>query len=102
MKHTVHLAEEFGPRLSDGEDAYAFRMNSLDRYVSMCDQITLDFTGVRIANSSFVNALVSGLITDHREEVLEKLVFKGCLPTVRVLVEAGIDLGLSKIAEQPA
>lgn len=102
MKHTVQLAEEFGPRLSDGTKAYAFRMNSLDRYISICDEITLDFTGIRIANSSFINALVSGLITDHGEEVLEKVVFKGCLPTVRVLVEAGIDLGLTKIADQRA
>lgn len=102
MKHAVQLAEEFGPRLSDGAEAYAFRMNNLDRYISMCDEITLDFTGVRIANSSFINALVSGLITDHGEQILEKLIFKSCLPTVRVLVEAGIDLGLSKIAEQPA
>lgn len=102
MKHTVRLAEEFGTRLSDGAKAYSFRMNSLDRYISMCDEITLDFTGVRIANSSFVNALVSGLLTDHGEQVLNKLVFKACLPTVRVLVEAAIDLGLSKIADQHA
>lgn len=102
MKHTVHLASEFGPRLSDGEKAYSFRVQSLDRYVDMYEQITLDFTGIRVANSSFINALVSGLIAAHGQSVIDKLVFQGCLPTVRVLVQAAVDLGMSKLEEQPA
>jgi hypothetical protein len=99
MKHTVQLASEFGPRLSDGEKAYSFRVQSLDRYVDLCEEITLDFTGIRVANSSFINALVSGLIADHGQVVVDKLVFRGCLPTVRVLVQAAVDLGMIKHAE---
>ena len=57
----------------------------------------LDFTGVRTANSSFVNALVAGLVEQHGEQMLKLLVFKGCNPVLRVLVEAAIDLGLQKI-----
>lgn len=53
------------------------------------------------ANSSFINALITGLIVDHGEEVVEKLKFHGCLPTVRVLVQTAVDLGLLKADKQP-
>ena len=52
------------------------------------------------ANSSFVNALVAALLEQHGEAVLTKLVFKGCNPVVRVLVEGAIDLGLQKSEER--
>jgi len=102
VKHEIHLREQFGPRLSDGSSAYGFRVSNIDPYLNLpnCDQVVLDFTGIRNANSSFVNALISGLLEQHGEEALGKLVFQGCLPTVRVLVEAAIELGMCKHAER--
>lgn len=102
MIHEIQLREQFGPRLSDGSSAYGFRVSNIDPYLNLpnCDQVVLDFTGIRNANSSFVNALISGLFEQHGEEALQKLVFRGCLPTIRVLVEAGIELGMSKHAER--
>lgn len=96
MKLELNLAEEFGPRLADGERAAEFRMGRIDPYVGLCMQIELDFTGIRSANSSFVNALVSGLIEQHGPQVLERMTFKGCNPVVRVLVESAISLGMDK------
>jgi hypothetical protein len=96
MKLELNLAEAFGPRVSDGERAAEFRMGRMDPYASLCTEIELDFTGIRIANSSFVNALVSGFIEQHGPQVLDRLVFKGCNPVVRVLVESAISLGVEK------
>lgn len=62
----------------------------------------LDFTGVRSANSSFVNTLVSGLFEQHGAQTLGKLVFRGCLPTIQVLVQSAVDLGMIKHAERVA
>lgn len=62
----------------------------------MCEQVVLDFTRVRNANSSFINALVAGTIEQHGQSVLTKLVFKGCNAVIRVLVESAIELGLEK------
>ena len=59
----------------------------------------LDFTGVRSANSSFVNALVAGFTELHGQQGLDRLVFKGCNPVLRVLVESAISLGLEKHAQ---
>ncbi len=102
MNKTIQLADEFGNRLSDGSEAYRFRVSKIDAYVSLdaCDQVVMDFTGIRSANSSFVNALISGLIEQRGAEALGKLVFKGCLPTIQVLVQSAVDLGMTKHAER--
>lgn len=102
MKHEVHLGEEFGPRLSDGAEAYGFRVSSVDPYLNMpmCEQVVVDFTGIRSANSSFVNALISGLFEQHGTETLQKVVFRGCLPTIQVLVQSAVDLGIEKYNER--
>ena len=102
MMHEVHLRDEFGPRLCDGAEAYRFRVSKIDSYLSICDQVVLDFSGIRSANSSFVNALVSGLFEQHGTDALRKLVFKGCLPTIQVLVQSAVDLGMAKHSERVA
>jgi hypothetical protein len=102
MTHEIHLRDEFGPRLSDGSEAYRFRVSKIDPYLAICDQVVVDFTGVRSANSSFVNALVSGLFEQHGAQALGKLVFRGCLPTIQVLVQSAVDLGIIKHAERMA
>ncbi len=97
MNLHLSFAEDFGPQLANGTQALEYRMGRIDPYVDLCDEIILDFRGVRTANSSFVNALVAGLVEHHGEQVLQKLVFEGCSPLLRVLVEGAIDLGLQKI-----
>jgi len=96
MNLSLPLAEDLGPRLSDGCRAAEYRMGRIDPYVGVYEKIVLDFTDVRNANSSFVNALISGTLEQHGEAVLDKLSFKGCTPAIQVLVEAAIYLGLSK------
>ena len=102
MTHEIPLRDEFGPRLSDGTEAYRFRVSKIDACLNLpnCEQVILDFTGIRSANSSFVNALVSGLFEQHGTDALRKLVFKGCLPTIQVLVQSAVDLGMTKHAER--
>jgi hypothetical protein len=97
MNQELRLAEEFGPHLADGNAAAAFRMKRIEPYVEISPRIVLDFNGVRNANSSFMNALIAGLVEQHGRKVLEVLEFKGCIPVIRVLVEGAISLGLRKI-----
>lgn len=102
MNHEVILADHFGSRLSNGEQAFQFRIISIDPYIDMCDQVAIDFTGIRSANSSFVNALISGLFEQHGDSLFGKVVFVGCLPTIRTLLESAVSLGLTKHAGQRA
>ena len=94
--HTVSLLEDCGGILADGSKALTYRYRSIDPYLSICDKVTIDFSGVRSSNSSFMNALISGLLEQHGEAVLQKLIFKGCKPSLAVLVESAIELGICK------
>jgi len=96
MKLELNLADEFGTGLADGALAAEFRQGRMDPYAGICPEIVLNFTGVRNANSSFINALVAGFVEQHGPQVLDRLVFRGCNPVVRVLVESAISLGLEK------
>lgn len=58
--------------------------------------LVLDFTGVRHGNSSFVNGLLTALIEEHGEALLERITFRGCNPILRVLIEGAIALGIDK------
>ena len=101
MNSTLHrdIAAEFGAVLADGARALAYRHRNIEPYIDRYGKVILDFSGVRTSNSSFMNALVSGVIEQHGQPVLNKLVFKGCKPTVRVFVESAIELGLQKKSE---
>ena len=97
MKLHLNLAEDFGAQLADGSQAAEYRIGRIDPYVSLCEEIVLDFTGVRTANSSFINALITALLEHDGEAILKRLTFKGCNPVLQVLVEGAIDLGLQKM-----
>ncbi|MDO8544378.1 MAG: STAS-like domain-containing protein [Opitutaceae bacterium] len=96
MKHELSLAEEFGSQLADGTLAARFRQQRIEPYLGLCEQVVLDFSQVRSANSSFINALIAGTVEEHGEAVLRQLVFKGCNAVIRVLVQSAIELGLEK------
>jgi hypothetical protein len=102
VTHEISLSDAFGPRLSDGAEAYAFRVSKINPYLGLAgfDQVVLDFTGIRSANSSFVNALVSGLFEQYGVDALGKIAFRGCLPTIQVLVQSAVDLGIEKHKER--
>jgi hypothetical protein len=100
--NSLSLADEFGTHLANGEAAAAFRAQKIDPIVESKQKLVLDFSHVRSANSSFMNALISGIVENRGPSVLESIVFKGCNPVVRVLVEAAIDLGMQKVASKAA
>jgi hypothetical protein len=96
MAQRLEISKELGTHLADGAKAVAFRMVRIDPYIAINAEIVLDFAGVRHGNSSFVNGLLTGLIEEHGEALLERMTFRGCNPILRVLVEGAIALGIEK------
>jgi hypothetical protein len=96
MKLELKIAEELGTHLADGARAVAFRIVRIEPYVGMQAEIILDFSDVRHGNSSFINGLLTGLIEEHGEALLERITFRGCNPILRVLIEGAIALGIEK------
>jgi hypothetical protein len=100
MNHELHLAPRFGTFLAEGSLVAEFRMRDVEPFFRAYETITLDFAGVRNANSSFMNALIVPLVETHGEDGLRKLRFKGCNSIVRILVESALTLGLQKARER--
>ena len=97
MKLELPIASDLGSHLADGFAASDYRRDRIDPYVDIYNEIVFDFSGVRTANSSFVNGLIAGLVERHGPKILSRIIFKGCNPVIQVLVHAAIDLGLSKV-----
>lgn len=102
MNLNIALHDKFGSFCADGEQAARFRFERIDPYVETAEQIHFDFAGVRNMNSSFCNALLANLISQHGPSVLQKVRFTNCRSNVRVMVESAIELGMARRAEHDA
>ena len=100
MNLVISLATEFGRFCADGEAAARFRFERVDPYVESSEQISFDFADVRNMSSSFCNALLANLVSQHGSAVLSKVRFLNCRPNVRVMVESAIQLGMERCAER--
>ena len=94
-----NIAQDLGAHLANGEAAAEYSLTQVEPHLAHMESIVLDFAGVRNANSSFMNALISGIVERHGDGVLSRLVFKNCTPVLSVLVNSAIDLGLQKLQE---
>lgn len=102
MNLSITLHEDFGAFCADGEQAARFRFERIDPYVETAEQIHFDFAGIRNMSSSFCNALLANLISQHGPSVLQKVRFTNCRSNVRVMIESAIELGMARRAEHDA
>lgn len=95
MNINLSLLEEFGPFLGDGGNALKFRITRIDPFVHLAEKIVLDFKGIRMANSSFINVIFAELEINHGKAV-QKIECINCNPILQTLVESGYELGRQK------
>ncbi len=100
MSLHLQIFPEFGRFCASGENAAAFRFTRIEPFLDSHDKIVLDFAGVHNVNSSFANALVANLISQHSEAVLKKVQFTNCNALVRVAIESAIALGLERLRDR--
>jgi hypothetical protein len=99
MGRVFQMAPLFGAFPAEGCHAASFRLREVEPCFDAQDEIVLDFTGVRIVNSSFANALIVPLLEQRGETALKKLLFRGCSPVIRVMIEGALSLGLQRANE---
>jgi hypothetical protein len=94
MKHELHLAQDLGSYLAEGALAAEYRLRRIEPCLGVYEVIVLDFESVRGVNSSFANALLVPLLSEHGAEVLSKLRFRHCSPVVKVMLESALAMGM--------
>lgn len=93
----VSLKSLTGPFAEDKDTAAAIREENIRPTLATGQQVTLDFTGVRVATQSFVHALVSEVLRQSGESVLARITFKGCSKAVRGIIETVVQYSLESL-----
>ncbi len=63
-------------------------------YKHTTEEIILNFDGVDSSTQSFIHALISGLLQEHGEAVLDRVIFEKCNGAIKSLVSTVINYSL--------
>ncbi len=91
---TLKIKELAGDFAENKDLAKHLRETVLFPAVEKGDLAVLDFGGVTGTTQSFVHALVSAVLQQHGEKVLDQLEFKNCQPGVRSVVLTVVEYSL--------
>ena len=91
---TYGMKSQFGVICGDSTKAVFFLNEYLLPSLDEGKSVRLDFTGVRVINSSFSNALFGNLIRTKGRKVLDSMALANMCPIIESEVKSGISLGL--------
>jgi hypothetical protein len=87
----VRILGRSGIFAEDKDVAAGIREKEIRTALMKGEKVRLDFRGVDGATQSFVHAMISELIRTQGPNVLERIEFKGCIPTVRSVIEIVVE-----------
>lgn len=87
----ILLSEKVGSFAENKDIARDIRVNKIIPALEDGEEVTLDFANVDSATQSFIHALISDLIRNRGNEVLDKLIFKNCSETVKKIINMVVE-----------
>lgn len=87
----IKLLSKTGVFAENKDLARDIRINEITPILKKNDEITLDFNGVESATQSFIHALISELIREFGNEILDNIYFKNCNKSVREIINIVVD-----------
>lgn len=90
----IRIIEVAGEFAENKDKARYLRENFIKQAMNKGEGMILDFSGVDSTTQSFVHAMLSDVISTHKETALELLEFKGCNGAVRSLVTTVVNYSL--------
>lgn len=90
----VRIEQNVGDFAEDKDAAARLRKNEIVPSIAKNHEVTIDFSGVRLATQSFVHALISEILRTGGEDVLKLITFKGCSKLVRGIIETVVQYSL--------
>jgi len=83
---------DFVDSFAENKDvAQSLRKDQIVPALEKGSEVTLDFAGIDAATQSFVHALISDVIRNFGNEILDKISFKNCNETVKKIIEIVVD-----------
>ena len=87
----IKLLPKTGVFAENKDIARDIRIKDITPVLEKNEEITLDFEGVESATQSFIHALISGLIRDFGNEILDNIYFKNCNKSVQEIINIVVD-----------
>jgi hypothetical protein len=87
----IKIFDRAGAFAENKDVAKEIRIKEIIPALNDQEEVILDFNGVDAATQSFVHALISDALRKHGNEILDKLIFKGCNDTIREIVSIVTD-----------
>lgn len=88
---TISLYAHAGSFAENKDIARGIRLQHIIPALDAGDDVTLDFKDIDGATQSFIHALISDLIRNYGNEVIERLYFKNCNTTVQKIISIVIE-----------
>lgn len=82
----IKLFEKVGPFAENKDIARNIRVQEIVPCLDQNEEVILDFDNINSATQSFVHALISDLMRQYGNDVLDKISFKSCNPTVQKII----------------
>lgn len=87
----IKLFKQFGSFAENKDIAREIRLKKLIPALKKNQKIILDFENIEGATQSFIHALISDLIREYGNEVLDKIEFKSCNNTIKAIITMVVD-----------
>lgn len=87
----ILLLPHVGSFAENKDVARDLRINDIVPALEKGEAVVLNFEGIDSATQSFVHALVSDVLRTYGSEILERLQFKNCSPTVKEIVSIVVE-----------
>jgi hypothetical protein len=82
----INILKAAGIFAENKDIARDLRINKLVPAFEKGEELVIDFAGVEGATQSFIHALISDLIRNYGSEVLDKILFENCHPTIQKII----------------
>lgn len=88
---TITLFGRVGEFAENKDTARDIRVKEIIPALNNGEEVVLDFTKVEAATQSFIHALISDVIRKFGSDVLDRVSFKSCGPTVKKIISIVVD-----------
>lgn len=87
----IKLLPKTGVFAENKDVAREIRIKNITPILEENEEVTLDFEGVNSATQSFIHALISELIRNFGNEILENIYFKNCNKNVQNIINIVVE-----------
>lgn len=87
----IKIIDIFGKLAENKDLAKNVRMNLITPALNNKEEVILNFKGVESTTQSFIHALISQVIKEKGEDILDKIYFKSCNKSIKKIIEIVVE-----------